>query len=93
MDAFKEATINAFLHNDWTTGNEPMFTAYSNRIEIPSRGFYSPEPDVFYLRTPTSFPNGIESMAPGRETVIELARPARLRESSAFMPLSRDEMK
>lgn len=38
MDAFREATINAFLHNDWTTGNEPMFTAYSNRIEIPSRG-------------------------------------------------------
>ena len=38
MDAFREATINAFLHNDWTTGNEPMFTAYSNRIEILSRG-------------------------------------------------------
>lgn len=38
MDACREATIDAFLHNDWTTGNEPMFTAYSNRIEILSRG-------------------------------------------------------
>lgn len=43
MDAVREATINAFLHNDWTTGNEPMITSYSNRIEILSR--------VLFLRT------------------------------------------
>lgn len=38
MDAFREATINAFVHNKWIDGNAPMITVYSNRIEILSRG-------------------------------------------------------
>ena len=37
-DAFREAIINAFLHNKWVDGNEPMITVYSDRIEIMSRG-------------------------------------------------------
>lgn len=37
-DAFREAIINAFLHNKWVDGNEPMITVYSDRIEILSRG-------------------------------------------------------
>ena len=37
-DAFREAVINAFVHNKWTDGNAPMFTVYSDRIEILSRG-------------------------------------------------------
>ncbi len=37
-NAFREATINAFLHNKWINLNEPMFTAFSDRIEILSRG-------------------------------------------------------
>ena len=37
-DAFREAVINAFVHNQWINGNEPMFTVYSDRIEILSRG-------------------------------------------------------
>ena len=37
-DAFREAVINAFVHNQWITENEPMFTVYSDRIEILSRG-------------------------------------------------------
>lgn len=37
-DAFREAVINAFVHNLWVSGNEPMFTVYSDRIEILSRG-------------------------------------------------------
>lgn len=37
-DAFREAVINAFLHNRWVDGDEPMITVYSNRIEILSRG-------------------------------------------------------
>ena len=37
-DAFREAIINAFLHNKWVEGNEPMITVYSDRIEILSRG-------------------------------------------------------
>lgn len=46
MDAFREAVINAFVHNDWTTGNEPMFTAFSNRIEILSRGSLPPHQTI-----------------------------------------------
>ncbi len=38
QDAFREAVINAFLHNAWITESEPMITVYSNRIEILSRG-------------------------------------------------------
>lgn len=37
-DAFREAVINAFLHNKWVDGNEPMITVFSDRIEILSRG-------------------------------------------------------
>ncbi|MGN1190271.1 MAG: hypothetical protein ACI4SL_07750, partial [Candidatus Ornithospirochaeta sp.] len=37
-DAFREAVVNAFVHNKWTEGNAPMFTVYSDRIEILSRG-------------------------------------------------------
>lgn len=37
-DAFREAIVNAFLHNKWVDGNEPMITVYSDRIEILSRG-------------------------------------------------------
>lgn len=36
--AFREAAINAFVHNDWTDLLEPMFTIYSDRIVIFSRG-------------------------------------------------------
>lgn len=42
-DAFREAVINAFVHNAWVTKNEPMVTVYSNRIEILSRGTLAPE--------------------------------------------------
>ena len=31
-DAFREAVINAFVHNLWVSGNEPMFTVFSDRI-------------------------------------------------------------
>ncbi|BAK47568.1 predicted transcriptional regulator containing an HTH domain [Clostridium sp. SY8519] len=37
-DAFREAIINAVLHNKWVEGNEPMISVFSNRIEILSRG-------------------------------------------------------
>lgn len=35
--AFREAVINAVLHNFWVAGNEPMFSVFSDRIEILSR--------------------------------------------------------
>ena len=37
-DAFREAMINAFVHNRWVEGNEPMISVFSDRIEILSRG-------------------------------------------------------
>lgn len=37
-EAFREAIINAFLHNKWIDQNEPMITVFSDRIEILSRG-------------------------------------------------------
>ncbi len=37
-NAFREAVINAFVHNLWIDYNAPMITIYSNRIEILSRG-------------------------------------------------------
>lgn len=51
IDAYREAVINAFLHNQWVTGNEPMFTAYEDRIEILSRGTLPPDQTMegFYL--------------------------------------------
>ncbi|MCD8084528.1 MAG: MarR family transcriptional regulator, partial [Clostridiales bacterium] len=38
-----EAVINAFVHNKWVSGNEPMITVFSDRIEILSRGSLAPE--------------------------------------------------
>ncbi|MBO5071158.1 MAG: putative DNA binding domain-containing protein [Roseburia sp.] len=41
-DAFREAIINAFVHNLWISGNAPMITVFSDRIEILSRGTIPP---------------------------------------------------
>ena len=43
QNAFREAIINAFVHNVWIDGNAPMITIYSNRIEILSRGTLAPK--------------------------------------------------
>ena len=42
-EAFREAVINAFVHNRWIDGNAPMFSGFSNRIEILSRGSLPPK--------------------------------------------------
>ena len=51
QDAFREAIINAFVHNAWVDGNAPMITIYSDRIEILSRGRLAPKQTLtgFYL--------------------------------------------
>lgn len=36
--AFREAVINAVLHNNWVSLNEPMISVFSDRMEILSRG-------------------------------------------------------
>lgn len=41
-EAFREAIINAFVHNSWISGNAPMITVFSDRIEILSRGTLPP---------------------------------------------------
>ncbi len=38
IECFNEAIINAILHNNWLSLNEPMISVFSNRIEIMSRG-------------------------------------------------------
>ena len=50
--AFREAVINAVLHNKWTEGNEPMISVFSDRIEILSRGTIPPAQTMegFFLR-------------------------------------------
>ena len=40
--AYREAVINAFVHNSWVNGHSPMFTAFQNRIEITSMGTLPP---------------------------------------------------
>lgn len=45
-DAFREAVINAFVHNKWVSENEPMITVFSDRIEILSRGVLAPEQTI-----------------------------------------------
>lgn len=49
--AFREAIINAILHNKWVEGNEPMISVFSDRIEILSRGSLAPTQTIegFYL--------------------------------------------
>ena len=49
--AFREALINAVLHNRWVDGNEPMISVFSNRIEILSRGTLAPSQtmDGFFM--------------------------------------------
>lgn len=49
--AFREAIINAILHNYWVGGNEPMISVFSDRIEILSRGTIAPAQTMegFYL--------------------------------------------
>lgn len=49
--AFREAIINAILHNKWIEGNEPMISVFCDRIEILSRGTLPPAQTMegFYL--------------------------------------------
>lgn len=49
--AFREAIINAVLHNKWAEGNEPMISVFSDRIEILSRGTLAPAQTMegFYM--------------------------------------------
>ena len=41
-NAYREAIVNAILHNYWVGGNEPMISVFSNRLEILSLGSLPP---------------------------------------------------
>ncbi len=49
-EAFREAIVNAFVHNRWVSMEGPAITVFSDRIEILSRGALAPEQtlDGFY---------------------------------------------
>ena len=51
LTRIREAIINAVLHNYWASGNEPMISVYSDKIEILSRGTLAPAQTMegFYL--------------------------------------------
>lgn len=51
LAAFREAMINAFVHNLWISQNAPMITVYTDRVEILSRGELPPlqTREGFYL--------------------------------------------
>lgn len=40
--AMREAVINAFVHNDWTNLDTPVFELFSDRLEITSHGSLLP---------------------------------------------------
>ncbi len=40
--AFREAVVNALVHNDWLNGNGPAIFVFNNRIEIVSNGSIPP---------------------------------------------------
>ncbi len=50
-EVYKEAVVNALLHNRWIDYNAPMFTVYTDRLEILSRGTMPPKQTIegFYL--------------------------------------------
>ena len=41
-EVYREAVVNAFVHNRWIDGNAPMVTVFSDRVEILSRGTLPP---------------------------------------------------
>lgn len=44
--AFREALVNAFVHNSWVDKNAPMISVYSDRIEILSHGKLPPSQTI-----------------------------------------------
>ena len=52
--AMREAVINAFVHNDYSYGNPPVFEMYPDRLEITSNGglgYFSTEEEFFRGRS------------------------------------------
>ncbi len=46
QESYREAVINAFVHNRWLEGNAPMFNSFRDRVEILSRGSLPPNQTI-----------------------------------------------
>jgi len=46
LSVYREAIINAFVHNRWIEGNAPMITVFEDRLEILSRGTLAPHQTI-----------------------------------------------
>ncbi len=62
--SFREAIVNAFVHNAWIDGNAPMITIFSDRVEILSRGTLAPKQTVegFYKGESVPVNQGLSDM-------------------------------
>ena len=62
--SFREAIVNAFVHNAWIDGNAPMITIFSDRIEILSRGTIAPKQTMegFYKGESVPVNQGLSDM-------------------------------
>ncbi len=55
-DVYREAVLNAFIHNKWLTLNSPAITIFTNRIEILSHGGLAIDQDEAGFYSGSSLP-------------------------------------
>lgn len=56
FDVYREAILNAFIHNKWLTLNAPAMTIFTDRIEILSHGGLAIDQDVEGFYSGSSLP-------------------------------------
>ena len=56
FDVYREAVLNAFIHNKWLTLNAPAVTVYTDRIEILSHGGLAIDQDIEGFYSGSSLP-------------------------------------
>lgn len=56
FDVYREAVLNAFIHNKWLTLNAPAITVFTDRIEILSHGGLAIDQDVEGFYSGSSLP-------------------------------------
>ncbi len=56
FDVYREAILNAFIHNKWLTLNAPAITIFTDRIEILSHGGLAIDQDIEGFYSGSSLP-------------------------------------
>ena len=56
FDVYREAILNAFIHNKWLTLNAPAITIFTDRIEILSHGGLAVDQDIEGFYSGSSLP-------------------------------------